>query len=304
MSNFNNSMILYFPHVPVTVTLEQFEATIVSNNFGTIRNVDVVPKTHHVSGEIFNTIFVHFESWLENELTSEFQRQVRDPNFKSIVYYFTATRRFYWHVNEHVPPKTQPIADAWTYNTRSVDNSYKEKYTLALELARATEYLVEKRDAEILELYEEIAILKSKLPKEPPVIIPKSCNELGDNESDDSDCENNIQHINYESAFDDDSDYDEEDDYFKTDVQLYYEYETKYMKRLEKEEKAHERDQRMDELQLYYETYPLQDEDDISSEERDKRRQLFPLTFHEHEQSRMRVKEFEELELHSQIDEI
>ena len=202
MSNFNKSMSLYFPRVPVTVTPDQFESTIISNNFGTIRKIDVVSKTHHTTGENFNSIFVHFETWIENELNTEFQKQVRDPNYKSIVY---TTNGRYWHVNEHIPPKTQP---------KQIDSDavYKLKYTFMLELVRATETILERRDAEIVKLYREIAVLKGGIIYVEPTDVEPIDAEITDE-------------LNEMSE-------EDEDDLFKPEKQLWREHELAYFENL------------------------------------------------------------------------
>ena len=203
--------------------------TIEAKNFGKIEKIDIVPKTHHTNGETYNAMFVHFEKWNNNSETIEFQRQVRDPNFKSIVY--TGYRQYFWHVSEHIT-KIAP--------TKVVDEDltfYKSKYIMMLDLVRSTERMIDEKDAENYELYNIIHQLKVRLGDIVEDVLEKKVEP------------EYVEEVTVKIEVldeDDDDEDDEEANMFKTKTQIYYEYEVEYMK-----EKAQEQLKR--ELQLYLE---------------------------------------------------
>ena len=213
---FDKSMGLYFPRVPNNISIDQFKTTIVSKNYGLIGKIDVVPKTHQVTGETYNAMFVHFDSWIECPPNIEFQRQVRDPNFKSIVY--TGQKQYFWHVSENINKPLKVVVDEDLV-------AYKSKYIMALELLKATERMVEEKDVEISELYKQIAILRGS-------------EKVSDTKMD---TKMDIRELDLDDKYSsDDEDMDDEEDMFKSNKQLWYEYEVSYFENLEQEKLKNE----------------------------------------------------------------
>lgn len=104
--NNNKNISLYIPHVFDTISesriLNVFEA------FGTVANIDIVPKVGK-DGHNYNSVYIHFNKWNNDDKTRLFRKELSDNQKVNVTY----DKPWFWIVLEYkkkhivtTPPNT------------------------------------------------------------------------------------------------------------------------------------------------------------------------------------------------------
>ena len=101
MSLLNNTLSLYIPHVFPNVNEERVKAIFNSLDIGDVSHVDFIKK-HGKDGQIYNSLYIHFNIWYNNKGAANFQENVLNPNKEAKLVYDDP---WYWVVLENTSSK-------------------------------------------------------------------------------------------------------------------------------------------------------------------------------------------------------
>ena len=100
MSVINQQLSLYIPRVFGTVTEEFINIYFAEKNIGKVKKIDFIKMEK--DGKKFNSVYIHFEEWFENENVLAFQKEIYGPNKQIKLLY---NNPWYWIVLENVSKK-------------------------------------------------------------------------------------------------------------------------------------------------------------------------------------------------------
>lgn len=96
---------LFIPHMFPNITLERIHHVFSSNYIGDVKRVDFVPKTDK-QGNIYNSAYIHFNSWCNSITVSNLQARILDPKREARVVYDDP---WYWIILQNTAiPKSKP----------------------------------------------------------------------------------------------------------------------------------------------------------------------------------------------------
>ena len=90
---------LVLPYVYTNVATSKIEDVIQELELGEIRKIDRIERTNNKTGRTFNVVFVHFETWYDNEDAND-ARQLLLNNKEAQIYYHD---NWYWKARAYVP---------------------------------------------------------------------------------------------------------------------------------------------------------------------------------------------------------
>jgi len=97
MSPINLYLSLYIPRVFINITEERIIQTFHSLNIGSINYIDFIKKCGK-NGNMYNSIYIHFHMWYENDIAINFQKKILGPNRQAKLVYDDP---WYWIVFEN-----------------------------------------------------------------------------------------------------------------------------------------------------------------------------------------------------------
>lgn len=96
----NSNLSLYIPYVFVNITEQRIIHVFESLRLGKVRYVDFVSK--NARGNIYNSVYVHFDTWYENKASIHFRERVLNKQKDAIIMYDDP---WYWIVLENTGNK-------------------------------------------------------------------------------------------------------------------------------------------------------------------------------------------------------
>jgi len=96
---------LFIPHVQYEYRYQDIADIFNGINIGKVSSIDFVEKKSKRYDTLYNAVYIHFEYWLDNHDSREFQEQVLNPKKQAKVYY---DNELYWIVLPNVAKKHVP----------------------------------------------------------------------------------------------------------------------------------------------------------------------------------------------------
>jgi len=100
-----NEPSLVLPYVYTNVATSKIEDVIQELELGVIRKIDRIERTNNKTGRTFNVVFVHFETWYDNEDAND-ARQLLLNEEEAKIYYHD---NWYWKARAYVPKEKKEI---------------------------------------------------------------------------------------------------------------------------------------------------------------------------------------------------
>ena len=118
LSNTNNNMSLYIPRVFANISEEKIRSTFDKLGLGVVDRVDIVSKMGQ-HGEVYNSVYVHFDYWYSNAAAFNFQERLKNPAKQTRVVYDDP---WFWIVLENKSRKFVPGERKQRININISDN--------------------------------------------------------------------------------------------------------------------------------------------------------------------------------------
>lgn len=136
MLSIDQNLSLFIPHVFSSITEERIAKVFESNNIGIVKRVDFVKKVHK-KGKLYNSVFVHFETWFEDSVVANFQERVLNPDKEARIVYDDP---WYWIVLKNNGPQRLSVTVV-----KETESLVSDSYAKMLEekLAQANERIME-----------------------------------------------------------------------------------------------------------------------------------------------------------------
>lgn len=86
------SFSIYIPYVFSNIKHNRIADTFVMNGYGIVEKIDFVSKMN-TNGKCYNSAYVHFSHWYDNETATQFKNTIEDPELQALLIY---DNPWYW----------------------------------------------------------------------------------------------------------------------------------------------------------------------------------------------------------------